>query len=118
LALISSSDRRRVPIPNEPDAWVELRPITARDLISLQRNKDELTKAEQTVRILLLCLTAWSYETSISEEALLDLDFETFNWLDEELVITSAVRPEAEKKSYEKASSPTTDREPVGSRRS
>ncbi len=109
MALIDPKTRRKMPIPHEPESWVELRPLTARDMAEIQRDSDGKTRAEVTLRILQLCLTDWSYEAAITEEALGSLDIETFNWLDLEAIITAGTRDDVEKKESELPSSPTTD---------
>lgn len=113
MALIDPKETRRVDIPHEPGEWVELRPITARDLANLQRAVIgvTLTQAENTTRILATCLTAWSYAFPITIENLERLDYQTHNWLDNELLLTSGHREDEEKKRLELPSLPTSDLE-------
>lgn len=117
MALIDPKETRRVPIPHEPDEWVVLRPITARDLADLQREAaaGKLTPAENTNRILLKVLLSWSYPDLITLENLERLDHQTHTWLDEELLRTSGDRDDDEKKSLDSLSSPITDQEPANS---
>jgi len=118
LALIDPHQRIRKDIPDE-DAWVEVRPLTQRDIHALQleaKAKPSETNAEYTMRILERAITAWSYDAPICHESFEALDAATFVWLDQNVLTW---RPEQEKKDSEPPSSPTTapaaDLSPVSS---
>lgn len=108
MALISDKDIQRIPIPHEPDQWVELKPITVRDLAAMQRDTEGQTPTEATVRVLLNCLKGWSYDTPITAETLDSLDFDTYTWLSSQMMLTGR-RSEEEKKESEPPSSLTTE---------
>ena len=113
MALIDPQERRKVAIPHEEGQWVELRPITARDLITVQRKAVAAGSAvqfENTVRMLLECLTAWSYPKPITEENLLALEYVTLTWLDDEMFM-AGTRTDEEKKTLDSPSPPTSDPE-------
>lgn len=114
MALISSRDIKRVDIPHEPGQWVELRPLTARQFATIQRDAKDESPGEITLRLLASCLVDWSYiddegaKVSITPEAIDALDYETFNWLDGQLALASSIRSLDEKKDLEPPSSLTT----------
>lgn len=108
MALISPQDVTRFPIPHEPGQWVELRPLTGRHFASIQRNAKEESPGEITLRLIAACLVAWSYDAEITPENIEALDYETFNWLDNQLSAASSQRTLEEKKDLEPPSSPTS----------
>lgn len=117
MALIDPSQTRHIEIPHEPGEWVELKVLTARDTIAMQRKSqdgeaslDGLTADELTIRILLATLKGWSYASPINEEALQSLDHKTFRWLETES-LSNGVRSPDEKKDSDSPSSPTTEPE-------
>lgn len=96
MALVSRLPARRIPIPNEENEWVELKPLTAG--VALDVKRADMGPAEATVAVLLGAITAWSYPVPVDEAGLRDLDSETFRWMQEQLDLTSGVRDDAEKK--------------------
>lgn len=108
MALIDPSKSVRVEIPHEPGEWAQLRPMTAADVAELQRSFGDESNAGWTLHALGRCLEAWSYDAVITEETLGRLDYVTFGWLSGQLLETSGMRSEEEKKDSGRQSSATT----------
>ena len=107
MALISSHQRTRIPIPHEQGQWIEVRPLTVGDSAAVEPFAKD-GGIGFAYKLLSCILTDWSYDEPVSEEAIGRLDMETFQWLMESVNVTGG-RSEAEKKESSKLSSlPTT----------
>jgi hypothetical protein len=108
MALVSRLAPQRIPIPHEPHEWVELRPLTAGQMLDLQPGADAMSAGELAVHIVLGALSAWSYDAPLTAESIRDLDADTFRWLTE-TAPTTGRRGEEERANLGSGSSPTSD---------
>lgn len=108
MALINSQHIRRIDIPHEEGEWVDVRPVTAGQVADLQKDSEQQSAAAIALKTLAGCIVAWSYDAAISIESLRELDYETFSWLETQISITSGLRPEDQKKTYDSPSSGTS----------
>jgi hypothetical protein len=124
VALIDPSKNpdqaQRLPVPEEPGDWVEVRMATAGDLIAMNRDMPEATAGERMSLLLSRCILRWSYsdwpastprakeqrENEARQALLESLDIDTFRWLEREVQLT---RLAEEKKDSNGSSSPPTD---------
>lgn len=111
MALIDPKAIRRVEIPHETGAWVEIRPITARIFANVQRDGKGESYSEITLRLLNSCIVAWSYEAPVSPENIDNLDPVTMNYLDEQMQVTSGSASAEEKKDSTSPPSPQSSTE-------
>ena len=71
---LTSQDIKRLDLPHEPGQWVDIRTPSLRLLHQMSKFEDSY---EGMVKLIAGCVTAWSYETPVSEDAVWDLDAET-----------------------------------------
>lgn len=104
---LCSLTTRRVDLPDEPGAWVELRPLSAKLLhtIGLEAAKvgraalaeDEFDVSaegyEETTLLLSQAIVAWSYDVPVSRETVEDIDLITTAFLKGELMGGNAEIP-------------------------
>lgn len=116
MALINSSNTKRLDIPHEPGQWVEVRPLTAGDIEGLSVDGSQV---KVSIEALAAIISAWSYDEPVSLENVRRLDLDTFTWLGAEALKVSGVRDDETKKNLGSASSPTSrtrnGRSPVSS---
>lgn len=98
MALIDPTKYERIEIPDEPGAWVEIRPRIIGDLVGIGDGPGSGFEA------LARQIRAWSFDEPVSAEAIACLELPTYNFL-----TTYRVRPVAEKKDSDSASSQPTD---------
>jgi hypothetical protein len=110
LALINSQHVQHVDIPHEPGQWIEIRPVTAGQVADLQKDSVAESSAAVAIKTLVGCIVAWSYEAPVSIESLRELDYETFQWLETQISVTSGLRSEDQKKDLNSPSSRRTGR--------
>lgn len=104
MAFITKSVRR-LQHPTEPGTWVDvLLPLSAGDM---RRMAVVGNRVDATFGLLADIIQAWSYDREVSEQALEDLDPDTFLWLQNEVQTASGIRPDDEKKASN-GSSPAT----------
>lgn len=107
MALINSSNTRRIVPPHEPESWFDVRPIVAGDFEGFQADASQV---RLSLDLLASLITAWSYDAPVSRENVRQLDLETFTWLNSELLDLSGVRSADEKKDSDNGSSPVAAR--------
>jgi hypothetical protein len=105
VALINSSNTKRLDIPHEPGQWVEVRPLTAGDIEGLSVDGSGV---KVSIEALAAIISAWSYEEPVSLENVRRLDLDTFTWLGTEALKVSGVRDADEKKDSASDSSLTS----------
>lgn len=98
MAFISSLPAQHIVIPHEPGEWIEIKPVSVGSWREIGKAATDKTVLELQVLLLLHSLTAWSYERAIDEEAINDLDRQTFDWINNEVNLLTVLRPDAEKK--------------------
>lgn len=106
MALILSSNSKRISPPHEPDAWYEVRPIRAGDFEHLTTDGQQVTVS---IDLLATLITAWSYPEPVTRENVACLDLDTFMWLGTEIQSLSGIRDDETKKNSDSSSSPTSD---------
>ncbi len=109
MALVSSLKPKRIPVPHEPGEWLEIRPISAGEFANL--NSVGLNPRQFSLAVIECIIVGWSYDAEVSPETIADLDGATFDWLDNQLLELSGLRPPEVKKSSNGNSPPTTDPE-------
>ena len=94
---LCSLTTRRIDIPHEPGEWVEVRPLSAKNLRVMDKAAKTAARGPDTVldeteygyelttRMLDAAVVAWSYEPPVTPENLADLDLATTVWLSGEL---------------------------------
>lgn len=105
MALINSSNTKRLDIPHEPEQWIDVRPLTAGDMEGLSVDGSQI---KVSIEALAAIIQAWSYDEPVSLENVRRLDIDTFTWLGTEALKVSGVRDDDTKKNLAPASSPTS----------
>lgn len=117
MALLSADDRKRLVIPHEPDQWIEVRPVTARDSAAVEALAAGKSQLGLGLGILEHCIVAWSYDAEVNAENIGRLDMTTFSWLMETVDVTGGGRDTGEKKGLAGNSSQPSPRRMQQSRR-
>jgi hypothetical protein len=114
LALKSTLTPKRVCIPDEPDQWIEYKPLSAGQFIDLLEAGH--SGPAYAMALIQLVVTGWSYDVPLSPEAIRDdLDAKTFKWLDENVMEWAGLRAPDEKKDSTSPSPPTLEPDTDGS---
>jgi hypothetical protein len=94
---LCSLTTRRLDVPHEPGEWVEVRPLSAKNLRVMDKAAKTAARGpdavldeteygyELTTRMLDAAIVAWSYGAPVSPENVADLDLATTVWLSGEL---------------------------------
>lgn len=118
MAFVDPSEYVTRQVPHEPGEWVKIRRLMTDDLIALQKRPDEDTPTEQSIEMIRLCVSEWSWARPIDEASLKVMDPKTFRWLDNEVMVLAGLRAGDEKNASEPPSSATSGRGRGGSRQS
>lgn len=95
MPFVSRLPARRVELPFDEGHWVEVRAISAGDLIDLQGRG--LSNGAITLELLAKCITSWSFDVPVTKDAIGDLDNDTFGFLEKQLDLSTGIRSNDEK---------------------
>lgn len=78
----ASKQRKRLDIPHEPGAWIEVRPPNNGDLVTIDFATVSDENMSELLKLLTRLVVGWSYEdVPLNTENILDIDITTSMWL-------------------------------------
>ena len=105
MALVVKQNKK-LEHPTEPGQWFVVRlPLSAGDMAGMRSDGKQIG---MTLDLMAAGIQEWSYPVPVSEEAVNDLDLDTFVWLSKEITSASGIRDDDEKKDLSSPSPPTT----------